>query len=126
MTSPPAPVKRRALNLSQKLEVMMARALCPGCFKPFKGKAEFDHIQALSANGADDTDNLQPLCPACHKDKTRTDNKRAKKNARLRGETGQRKRREARGGSSIQSRGFQTNRDSRFKQKLNGKIEVRS
>lgn len=34
---------------------------------------EVDHIVALVNGGADDMDNLQPLCAECHKDKTRGD-----------------------------------------------------
>ena len=103
----PEPEKRKPLNMSQKIAVFARDALCPKCFKPFAGKVEFDHIHALDQGGAHAVENIQPLCVACHKDKSRADQKRSAKNRRLREETGQTKRRKARGGSSIQSRGFQ-------------------
>ena len=80
---------------------------------------ERDHIVRVDAGGDNSDGNLQLLCGPCHKLKSVEDNREAKKGARVRGEKGQRARREKRGGSipsrpdawpqgrKLQSRGFE-------------------
>lgn len=73
------------------------------CAGPF----EYDHALCLALGGKHANDNIQPLCIPHHRIKTARDIKMIAKARALAGETGQRKRREARGGSSIKGRGFQ-------------------
>lgn len=91
----PKPEKRKAASLAIMVEVFLRQgvpcAKCPAILK-LEG-FEMDHIQPLDALGRQTPDNWQALCPACHLVKTRIDNARAKKGARVRGETGQLKRR---------------------------------
>lgn len=72
-----------------------------------KGPFEYDHALCLALGGKHANDNIQPLCIPHHKIKTARDVKMIARAKRCAGETGQRKRREARGGSSMKSRGFQ-------------------
>ena len=67
---------------------------------------EYDHRvpNALLYDG--DYIDWRALLPACHANKTKTDVANIAKAKRLAGETGQKKRRDSRGGSSIKGRGF--------------------
>lgn len=75
---------------------------------------EIDHWVPLFLGGADDEDNLRPLCPTCHTNKTRTENRVRGKIQRLSGKTKGRAKKswpkkQSRWpkGRKIQSRGFQ-------------------
>lgn len=107
-----------------KLEALAKYCRCPKCGGQFGhiSKVEFDHIEPDAMQGKNDLDNCMPLCKACHKIKTNgkkhttlgSDKHTIAKSKRLRGETknGFKKK--------IQSRGFQTNKDSEFKQTFSG------
>jgi hypothetical protein len=102
---------------------------CAGCaMKPRYGW-EYDHIIELWEGGTNDFANWQAFgsrrdCK-CHAVKTAKAARRRAKMLRLRGETGQRARRERRGGSmiksasKIQSRGFQKT----LRKRMNGTVE---
>ena len=127
MADLPLPLKRRNVSAKQRAWVALeqgykcAHCECSLITRPF----QIDHIQRLDALGKHEPDNWQALCVPCHAEKTRTDNCEAKKGARVRGEKGQRARRERRGGSmiktagKIKSRGFSTT----LRRKMNGKTE---
>ena len=127
MADLPLPIARRSFTPKQRAEIVWSQGYkCAHCecsliTRPF----QIDHIQRLDALGKHEPDNWQALCVPCHAEKTRTDNREAKKGARVRGQTGQRARRERRGGSmiksasKIQSRGFQKN----VRRKMNGIVE---
>jgi 5-methylcytosine-specific restriction endonuclease McrA len=123
----PQPEKRRSFTAKQRNMIATRQAwLCNVCKKMMSNHAfDIDHIQRLDALGKHEPSNWQALCVPCHAEKTRTDNREAKKGARVRGEKGQRARRERRGGSmiksasKIQSRGFQKN----VRRKMNGIVE---
>lgn len=119
MTALPTPEKRRRATPRQIREILERQnGCCAMCgiqlvdlgdeWVRIINAFQIDHIQRLDALGSQTLDNLQALCVPDHKEKTRTDNWEAKKGARIRGERGQRARREKRGGSSIQGRGFST------------------
>lgn len=57
-------------------------AVCAGRLTRLGG-VEFDHVIAIALDGPDTLDNLRPLCPSCHKHKTRSDQKLIAKNRRL-------------------------------------------
>ena len=80
-------------------------------------RIEWDHIIPLEMRGEDAIDNLQPLCTACHKRKTKTDKGHIAKAKRM-------DQRQA--GIRRQSRSsFPTNKDGKFKAKIGGGIEKR-
>jgi len=126
----PKPEKRRSFTARQRNMVANRQQwLCNVCkCDLWKIAFEIDHIQRRDALGKHEPDNWQALCVPCHAEKTRTDNREAKKGARIRGEKGQRARRERRGGSSIkggaklQSRGFDRTKTKGF----DGKVRERT
>lgn len=98
---------RKGLTLKARVEAMEENALCPKCFKPFGGDVEYDHEIPLGLDGPDhDEKPMTPLHAECHSLKTKKDQADIARAKRRSGETGQRARREKRGGSSIQNRGF--------------------
>lgn len=127
MADLPKPERRRSFTARQRKAVAERQAYgCANCgCSLVTNRFQIDHIQRLDALGKHEPDNWQALCVPCHAEKTRTDNCEAKKGARVRGEKGQRARRERRGGSmiktagKIKSRGFSTT----LRRKMNGKTE---
>ena len=120
---------RSEFTTKTKLEALVKYAKCPKCGVKF-GKlsdVDFDHEIPDAMGGSNTVDNCVPLCKACHKIKTNgkkhttlgSDKHTIAKSKRLRGETknGVKKK--------IKSRGFQTNRDSKFKSKIGGGVEIR-
>jgi HNH endonuclease len=83
----------------------MYRALPATCKRQ---GAEVDHITPAYVEGPPTVENGAFLCGLCHKLKTVTDNKMAKKSNRLKGNTQADRR--AQRGSSMKSRGFQGSR----------------
>ena len=105
MTDLPKPVRKYFTTRQVKSKLAEQAGLCAGCFCDLDAIGfERDHIIRVDAGGDNSDKNLQLLCVPCHKIKTVVDNREAKKGARVRGEKGQRARREKRGGSSIPAR----------------------
>ena len=127
----PKPEKRRSFTARQVAAVFIRYdGRCAKCaWKVTPGGYHIDHIQPLSALGTHELANWQLLCIHCHTGKTKRDNFEAKKSARIRGEKGQRARRERRGGSAIKgrseinSRGFQ--KHPTMKRTMSGKVVPR-
>ncbi len=91
---------------------------CPACGRALRaGHIEFDHIRALINDGAHREFNLQPLCAApCHKEKTRIDVAIKSKTGRVRAKhLGLRRKRSS----------FQTNRDGKFRKRIDGTVVLR-
>jgi 5-methylcytosine-specific restriction endonuclease McrA len=108
----PKPKPRRSFTARQVAAVFIKyEGRCAKCSeKVALDGYEIDHITRLDALGKHELENWQLLCIGCHKPKTKVDNAEAKKGARIRGEKGQRARRE-RNGAQITSRGFQKRPD---------------
>jgi len=91
--------------------------LVPRCMYPAlpetckRAGSEVDHITPDVFDGGNQPENGAFLCALCHKIKTYTDNREAKKSNRIRGVTGQSKR-----GPTIKSRGF----DRTWKKRMDG------
>lgn len=123
----PTPPKRKSFSARDVASVFIKyQARCAACaIKVQMDNYDIDHIVRLDAGGKHELENWQLLCVPCHKEKTRVDNREAKKGRRIRGESGQVKRRKARGGSmirsasKIQSRGF----NKAMRKRMNGKVE---
>lgn len=101
----PKPEKRKGFTARDVAAVFIKfEARCARCREKVSlGNYQIDHIQRLDALGKHELENWQLLCVPCHKPKTKVDNAEAKKGARIRGEKGQRARRERRGESSIKA-----------------------
>jgi len=111
-------------------EHSFAAILCPVCHDPITAvdlpEIERDHDDAIGfGEGRDTPENCRFVHGHCHKTKTASDKARMAKADRQAGRTGQKARRDRKGGSSIQSRGFQTNRDGAWKKPMNGPAERR-
>lgn len=126
----PKPLKRRSFTARQRNEIANRQEwLCNICKCDLWGiRFDVDHVHRLDALGKHEPSNWQALCVPCHAEKTRTDNREAKKGRRIRGLAGQAKRRKERGGSSIkggaklQSRGFDRTKTKGF----DGKVRERT
>ena len=121
---------RRAIPKAIKSAVLIrSGGICEADGCEAVGK-EFDHVRAVALLGTNDADNIQLLCREHHSQKTHgEDRPRINKAQKQAGEKGQRARRnKAKAAGThrpIQSRGFQTNRDSRWKAKIGGGVERR-
>jgi len=60
--------------------VLAGEPLCRSCDRRgiVRSAAVVDHIVPKSEGGTDDTDNLQPLCLACHNEKTQAEARRGR------------------------------------------------
>ena len=119
----PKPARRKGFSARDVASVFIKyEARCAACaIKVQLGGYDIDHIVRLDAGGTHELENWQLLCVPCHKAKTRDDNREAKKGRRIRGETGQRARRERRGEGSIKSQGF----NKKLTKGFDGKVRVR-
>jgi len=125
----PKPEKRRGFTPRQVAAVFIRYdGRCAKCaWKVTPGGYHIDHITPLAALGKHELENWQLLCVECHKPKTKVDNAEAKKGARIRGEKGQRARRERNGPSltgrsTFQSRGF----DKSKSRGMDGRVRERA
>ena len=68
-----AKFERPTFDAEQRTELLSkVNYKCQGCSKPIElGEFDIDHIRPLSNGGTNDPSNLQSLCKACHKDKTK-------------------------------------------------------
>jgi hypothetical protein len=122
---------RRKLNEKERAELVRRQnGKCAGCgIKPKRW--EYDHRKARWKGDTDQSDlatwqafGSRDEC-SCHAEKTAAEAAERAQMRRLRGETGQLKRRKERGGSmiksaaKIQSRGF----DKGLRKRMNGKVE---
>lgn len=122
MTLPNIPDKEPRKPLT-KLEfaklAVQQNGKCAKCgakllFEPHQIRDE--HVISLHSGGSNDLDNRELWCVPCTKTKDKADAKKHAKINRMQGKAGQVKRRKARGGSSIQGRGFAGHK------KFNGEI----
>jgi hypothetical protein len=101
---------------------------CARCGQELEaGKVRDEHLTALALSGGNELTNRALWCIACVKPKDAADKKLIAKSARIRGEHGQRARREKNGpslksGRQLQGRGFQT----RLTKGFDGKIRERT
>lgn len=132
MTRPLPAEERKRKNFTPKTKRLIRERsngtcevhLIPRCMYPAlpescsrKGE-DVDHITPDWCDGPPTMENGALLCKPCHSIKTVTDNKTAKKSARLRGETGQQKRLRERGHGSIpKPKVSELSKDNRFYRK---------
>jgi 5-methylcytosine-specific restriction endonuclease McrA len=122
--------KRRAIPKPAQREVFArSRMICEdetGCTRPGK---HIDHIKPVSMGGTNAPDNLRLLCVEHHAPKSADETRAAVKSDKQGGRLGQYSKRQRAKASGkhrpIQNGGFQSNRDSRFKKKLDGSVVER-
>ena len=67
---PPEKTSRNVSNLKKKMVASNQKWKCVHCDTLLDYTYEIDHIIPISQGGSNDTDNLQALCPHCHRVKT--------------------------------------------------------
>ena len=73
--STPTPRQRGRKWMARRARLLSDSPLCRACTLAGRLRAatEVDHIVPLYRGGADDDDNLQPLCSDCHRAKSAAD-----------------------------------------------------
>lgn len=76
---------RRALTKAERQRLLDAYGCCAGCGRHVASyeKWEADHIKPLVEGGADELENMQPLCPQCHAAKSGGENRARGKTRRI-------------------------------------------
>lgn len=113
--------RRRSISASERARIFTGSGgICHICGHKIDGGREpwdVEHVIPLEMGGDDHGDNLQPAHRSCHKNKTAEDAKHIAKAKRMQ---------QRAMGIKRQSRSrFQTNRDGRFKKKLDGTVVPR-
>ena len=67
---PKQKTRRQVSALTKKMVASNQKWRCVGCGGLLDFTYEIDHIQPISQGGSNDLDNLQALCPHCHRVKT--------------------------------------------------------
>jgi len=97
---------------------------CPACREKLRADQIIDeHIVPLDQCGTNDMSNRALFCIGCAREKTVDDLAASMHGRRVRGEIGQKKRRELRRAKPwTQQPTFPTNRDGKWKRKMNGQV----
>lgn len=121
----PQPVPRRRLTRVEFAQLMLDQdGRCASCREKLRADLIVDeHLTPLDQLGSNDLSNRALYCTACARDKTEDDQAEIRHGRRLRGESGQRRRREVRQVKPwTQPRTFLTNRDGPLKRRMNGQV----
>lgn len=88
-TREPVPsTKRRPMTWKRKVEILLEHVKCKKCKgRLWLGYAELDHVVPLAMGGRDEPFNIEPLCPPCHREKTKEDARIIAKDKRIHGLT---------------------------------------
>ena len=107
---------RTEFSRKQRAEMWLrAKGNCEECGARLKvGSGEYDHILPLSMGGETEVSNGQLVCGVCHKAKTAREAPRRAKADRVRDK--------ATGAWKPSSRGFSTNRNGKWKQRMDGTV----
>lgn len=120
---------RRSLSRIEFAQLMLQQeGRCPACGERLIADQIIDeHLVPLACGGSNDLENRALFCRGCAREKTIDDNAAFIHGRRIRGEIGQKRRRELRRTKPwTQQRTFPTNRDGPLKRKLNGRVVRRS
>lgn len=124
-SAPLMPEPRRRLSRVEFAQLILAqKGRCPACGDKLRADEIIDeHLVPLDAGGSNDLENRALFCLACAREKTIDDVAAAVHGRRVRGEIGQKRRRELRRlNPRSQQRTFPTNRDGRWKRRMNGQV----
>lgn len=125
----PQPIPRRKLTRVEFAQLMLDQnGRCAASRKKLRADLIVDeHLVPLDLMGTNDLSNRALYCTACARGKTEQDQAEIRHGRRVRGEAGQRRRRELRRSKPwTQQHTFQTNRDGPYKRKMNGQVVRRS
>ncbi len=126
---PILPQSRRRLSRIEFAHLMLEQeGRCPACGEKLKADQIIDeHIVPLDLGGSNDLDNRALYCLDCAREKTVDDQAASIHGRRVRGEIGQKGRRELRRTHPHPPRAsFPTNRNGRWKRKINGRVVRRT
>jgi 5-methylcytosine-specific restriction endonuclease McrA len=121
----PKPVARRKLTRVEFAQLMLDQnGRCAACRRKLRADLIVDeHLTPLAFLGSNDLSNRALFCTACARDKTESDMADVRHGRRLRGETGQRRRRENKKLKPwARTRTFLTNRDGPLKRRMDGRV----
>lgn len=127
--TPVSPERRQRLTRIEFAQLMLEQeGRCPACGEKLKADQIIDeHLNPLDSCGSNDLSNRALFCLGCAREKTIDDNAASIHGRRVRGEIGQKRRRELRRTKPWSQQGtFPTNRDGRWKKKMNGRVVRRS
>jgi len=123
------PTVRKRLSRVEFAQLMLDQdGRCKACKERLQADLIIDeHLVPLDHCGANDLTNRALFCTACARTKTDGDRSETLHGRRVRGEIGQKRRRELRRLKPWTQRPtFPTNRDGPFKRKMNGQVVRRS
>lgn len=123
--TPVLPQPRQRLSRIEFAQLMLQQeGRCPACGEKLKADQIIDeHLVALDHGGSNDLENRALFCLGCAREKTIDDNAASLHGRRVRGEIGQKRRRELRRTRPwTRQSTFPTNRDGRWKRKMNGRV----
>jgi hypothetical protein len=97
---------------------------CRACGEKLKADQIIDeHLTPLDQSGSNDMENRALFCTGCAREKTQDDWSTSLHNRKVRGEAGQKRRRQIRRACPTRvQRTFPTNRDGPWKKKMNGRV----
>jgi hypothetical protein len=119
------PQPRRQLTRVEFAQLILAqKGRCPACGDRLRADEIIDeHLVPLDLGGSNDLENRALFCLACAKEKTIDDVAASVHGRRVRGEIGQKRRRELRKLKPwSQQRTFPTNRNGRWRRRMNGQV----
>lgn len=123
--SPVLPLARRKLTRVEFAQLMLDQeGQCAACREKLRADLIVDeHLTALDHGGSNDLSNRALYCTTCARAKTEEDLAESLHGRRVRGEIGQKRRRELRQLKPwSQPPTFPTNRDGPLKRKINGQV----
>ncbi len=123
------PQQRRRLTRVEFAQLMLEQGgRCAACRRKLQAHLIVDeHLTPLDLMGSNDLSNRALLCTTCARGKTDDDLANIRHGRRVRGETGQKRRRANRKLKPwTQPRTFLTNRDGPLKRRMNGQVVRRS
>jgi 5-methylcytosine-specific restriction enzyme A len=125
---PVMPLRRQRLSRIAFAQLLLAQeGRCARCSERLKADAIIDeHLTPLDQGGSNDLANRALLCRPCAAKKTAADQSASARGRRIRGETGQKRRRARRRAGLPERPTFATNRDGAWKKKLDGTILPRA
>jgi hypothetical protein len=127
--TPVQPLARRKLSRVEFAQLMLDQeGRCAACRDKLRADLIIDeHLVALDHGGTNDLSNRALYCTACARSKTEDDLAISLHGRRVRGEIGQKYRRQMRKLKPwTQAPTFPTNRDGPLKRKMNGQVVKRS
>lgn len=125
---PVLPERRRRLSRREFAQLMLDQSgRCWHCGEKLMAEGIVDeHLVPLEQGGSNQLANRALFCWSCARHKTEKDIAATNRGRRIRGEAGQKKRRDRRRQGLPERPTFATNRDGKWKKKIGGRVVRRS